>query len=197
MKAERISAGSVKERASGGALASLCLLACLVSCGPFKLSPRSHYQSEYDCFGDSERSEDVLSSMEEGFRRAGALRTKGIRMQSDVGMMDRTARLYILNGKRHVLVFRLMHSIFFVIKDYGYVIKGDSSTIASGSLGIDSKATFGQATEEYLFLELTGKQAGEISTNKSVTIYVGDIPFVLPYGCRETFRRALKVGYGN
>jgi hypothetical protein len=160
------------------------------------LKPHSHHQSAYDCFGDSEKSQVVHSPIEEDLRRAGALKTKGIRMQSDVGMMDKTARLYVVNGKNHVLVFHLMHSIHFEIKDYGYVIKGDSTTIASGILGIDSKTTVGQAMEEYLFLELTEGQAKEIATHESVTVYIGDIPFVIPYGCRETFRSAMEIDFG-
>lgn len=173
------------------AAALLGLTACLAACGSLKLKPTKGAEPGIDCLGGIQQKEDVFSGLEDSLRRAGAFWTPKMKLFSSVGMMEKTARLYVLNRERHVLILHLMHDVNLEIKDYRFTAAGDSAEILSGTLRIDTKHTIGQYTDEYLYLDLSGKEADALARETEVRLKVGDIAFAMPFACREPLRNAV------
>jgi hypothetical protein len=174
-------------------IAALLSLAFLGSCGKVRLKALSNSEAGYDCFKEDAGSKNGFSRIEEDLHKSGALETRTIKLGSEIGMIEKTAKLYILNKSDYILIFHFMHMVDLEIKNYAFSINGDSGAIAAGVLDIDSKYTVGQATDEYLYHHLLEKEAKDLANAKNVTVLVDDIPFEIPYACREAFRNALST----
>lgn len=168
-------------------------LTCLTSCGPLKFKQLHDSKPVYDCFGENTQPKGFHSRIEEEMHNSGALESKSIKLISGIGMIEKTVRLYSLNKSRYILLFHFMHVIDLEIEDYSFTIRDGTKTIAGGVLDIDTKYTIGQATDEYLYHEVSETEANGLADAGTITLLVGDLPFEIPYECRETFRNALKV----
>lgn len=175
------------------AFGPIILLTCLTSCGTLKFKQLNEFKPEYDCFGQDSQPKGFHSRIEEEMHSSGALETRSIKLHSGIGMIEKTVKLYSLNKSRYILLFHFMHVIDLEIEDYTFTIRDESKTIVGGVLDIDTKFSIGQATDEYLFHEISEEEANEMADAGNITLLVGDLPFDIPYECRETFRDALKV----
>jgi hypothetical protein len=142
-----------------------------------------------DCYKENEvNSKLINSAIEEEFLRMGAFKSKGIKMLSDFGLLEKTVRLYVVNRTKFFLVFHLQHIIDQEIKDYTVGITGNSDSDVLGKVTIDSKITVGDITIEHLYINISKEQLHKIATSQKLSITMDDIVFTLPYDCRETFR---------
>lgn len=163
----------------------------LLSCASFQLKPLGNAARDDECFRGEEPSPRALAKIEEDLRHAGALETKRVNLVSGVGMIDKSARLYVLNKRRFTLVFHLLRPIDLEIKNYRYWVKEDSKVVDSGAVAIDSKAAIGNVTDEYLYADFAEDKIKALAGGKDIEILIDDIPFSIPYHCREPFRSAL------
>jgi hypothetical protein len=121
----------------------LLLVFGLDSCGNLKMNPLKKTESKYECYGDPDDAKTLYSALEESLYHRGALRSGKIIMESGVGMMEKTVRLFALKGNKMTFVFHFMHPIDIEIKDHAYSIRGDSGELDKGTMELDSRTTIG------------------------------------------------------
>lgn len=68
---------------------SLLLIFGFDSCGSLKMSPPKKTESKYDCYGNPDDAKTNYSEVEENLNRQGALRSRKINLESDVGMIEK------------------------------------------------------------------------------------------------------------
>lgn len=141
-----------------------------------------------NCYGDPDDGGTIYAPVEEASIRQGALKSRKINLESGIGMMEKTARLFILNQNEILIVFHFIHPIDLEIRDFGFVLTGDSGKLAGGDMRVDYRATIGQMTEEHAYLTLPADQMPHLLDDRQVSISIEDLRFDLPFGCREAFR---------
>lgn len=109
-------------------------------------------------------------------------------MESGIGMMEKTARLFVLNNSEARIVFHFIHPIDLEMKKFGYVMQGDAGKLVSGEMQVDYRASIGGMAEEHAYITYPMDKLVHLLEDKHVTIEIEDLLFSLPVECRETFR---------
>jgi hypothetical protein len=172
---------------SGIAL-SLILAATFSSCGGVKMRPLKKSVDHYDCYGDSDDSRTIYSPIEDSLMRQGALKSRKIHMESGIGMMEKTARLFVLDNREARIVFHFIHPIDLEIKKFGFAMQGDAGKLVSGELKVDYRSSIGGMAEEHAYLTYPMDKMANLLEDKRVSIEIEDMLFSIPFECRETFR---------
>lgn len=105
---------------------SFTLITAFSSCGDFKMRSLGKTTDIYNCHGDPDDSRTVYSPIEERLIHQGALKSRKINMESGIGMMEKTVRLFVLNGNEIRMSFHFMHPVDLEIKNFGFAIQGDT-----------------------------------------------------------------------
>lgn len=142
----------------------------------------------YNCYGDPDNSRTIYSPIEEVLIRQGALKSRKINMESGIGMMEKSVRLFVLNKNEIRMVFHFMHPIDLEIKNSGFVIQGDTGELVSGEMQVDHRISIGGMTEEQTSLIYPADKLAHLFEDKQVSIVFDDLLFDIPFKCRETFR---------
>lgn len=142
----------------------------------------------YDCYGDSDDSRTIYSPIEDSLIRQGALKSRKIKMESGIGMMEKTARLFVLDGNEVRIVFHFIHPIDLEIKNFGFIMQGDSGNLAGGEMQVDHRSSVGGMSEEHAFIIYPKDKLVHLFDDKRISIEVDDLSFGIPFECRETFR---------
>jgi hypothetical protein len=173
---------------TAGISGSLALAVGIISCGSLKMRPLDKSADSYECYGEPDGSKTVYSPIEERLFHQGAMKSKKINMASGIGMIEKTARLFVLDKSEIKIVLHLMHPIDIEIRNYGFAIRGDSGILAAGDMRVDYRVTIGEMTEEHMYLDFPAEKMAHLLDDGQVSIRIEDISFELPFECRETFR---------
>jgi hypothetical protein len=167
---------------------SSVLVSCFGACGNLKMMPLTKTAGSYDCYGEPDNGGTIYAPIEEQLMRQGALKSRKINLESGIGMMEKTARLFILDNNDVRVVFHFMHPVDLEIGHFGFVLQGDSGVLASGEMQVDYRATIGGMTEEHAYIILPAEKVARLLEDRNVSILVEDLVFDIPFRCRETFR---------
>jgi hypothetical protein len=152
------------------------------------MKPLSKTAVSYNCYGEPDNGGTIYAPIEERLIRQGALKSRKINLESGIGMMEKTARLFILNKNDVTIVFHFMHPVDLEIGHFGFVLRGDSGVLVSGEMQVDHRATVGGMTEEHAYVIVPAEKVTHLLEDGNVSILVEDLLFDIPFRCRETFR---------
>ncbi len=169
--------------------AAFALITMFVSCGGLRLSPLKKTTGYHECYAAADNANTAYTPIEVALNRHGALKSEKIIMESDVGMMEKTARIFVVNNSEVTLVFHLIHPIDFEFKKLGYVIEGDSGALMSGEMHVDYRTTIGEMSEELFDISFPPEKLQRLSEDRNVSIKMDGVVLGLPFGCRDTYRR--------
>lgn len=167
---------------------SFILIMGFNSCANLIMRPLNKTTDEYNCYGNPDHSGTFYSPIEEKSIRQGGLKSRKINMESGIGMMEKTVRLFVLDKKDIRMVFHFVHPVDLEIRDFGFIIQGDTGKLASGEMQVDYRVSIGGMTEEHAYLFYPADKLTHLFEDKQVSIVVDDLSFNIPYKCREAFR---------
>lgn len=169
-------------------LAMIILIAVFSTCGNMRMRSLNPITEDHNCYGEPDNNRTIYSPMEEKLVQQGALKSRKINLESGIGMIEKTARLFVLNNREIRIVFHLMHSVDLEIKKFDFVIRGDSGVLVSDEMQVDYQVSVGGMAEEQTSLIYPEDRMGHLYDDKEISIQFNDFAFNFPFNCREAFR---------
>lgn len=148
--------------------------------------------NKHQCFFESiDESRNTVSDMEKDLLRQGALRTKGVHIETQQGLDSKVIWVYRIGYEKadYFLVFKIME-ITRLVEDNGTLsTKLDGEYLYLGEMRTVRKYDIGGLSDVILVATVNAASFFKIAHAKELSgLYCG-ADFSIPYSCREEWRK--------